>query len=98
MTIRTLRLSASAVALAAGCGVAGAALANDDVMANIEAGNIVMPSINYAGWNYSPFDQINTDNVGNLTLAWAFQLGVLEQFESQPLVVGDTMYIVTPVN
>jgi PQQ-dependent dehydrogenase (methanol/ethanol family) len=93
----TWKASASAVALMAGCGVAGTALANDDVLA-MQDTNVVMPSITYSGWNYSPFDQINLDNVANLTIAWTLQIGVLDQFEASPLVVGDRMYIVTPVN
>jgi PQQ-dependent dehydrogenase (methanol/ethanol family) len=90
--------TASAVALMAGCGFATSALANDDVMALVAAGNVVMPSITYNGWNYSPFDQITTDNVANLTLDWTMQMGVLDQWEASPLVVGDTMYVVSPVN
>ena len=56
----------------------------------------VMPNGNYAGWNYSPLDQINVGNVKNLSAAWTFQMGVLDSQEAAPLVVGDTMYIVTP--
>jgi len=56
----------------------------------------VMPNGNYAGWNYSALDQINLANVQNLSVAWTFQLGILDTHEASPLVVGDTMYIVTP--
>src|SRR5262245_46968773 len=56
----------------------------------------VMPNGNYAGWNYSPLDQINLKNVQNLTMAWTLQLGVQDSHEASPLVVGSTMYIVTP--
>ncbi len=56
----------------------------------------VMPNANYAGWNYSPLDQINVDNVQDLTMAWTMQLGIQDSFEGSPLVVGDTMYIQTP--
>jgi PQQ-dependent dehydrogenase (methanol/ethanol family) len=56
----------------------------------------VMPNGNYAGWNYSGLDQINVGNVRNLTMAWSSQLGMLDTFEASPLVIGDTMYIVTP--
>ena len=56
----------------------------------------VMPNGNYAGWNYSALDQINLTNVQNLSVAWTFQLGILDTHEASPLVVGDTMYIVTP--
>ena len=94
---KALKLSTSLVAMMAGCGIAGTALANDDVLAMQDA-NVVQPSITYNGWNYSPFDQINTENVGDLQFAWSLQIGVLDQFEASPLVVGDMMYIVTPVN
>src|SRR5690606_39692636 len=29
---------------------------------------------NYASWGYSPLDQINRDNVGDLELAWAWAM------------------------
>jgi PQQ-dependent dehydrogenase (methanol/ethanol family) len=56
----------------------------------------VMPNGNYAGWNYSALDQINLTNIQNLTMAWTFQLGILDTHEASPLVIGNTMYIVTP--
>jgi PQQ-dependent dehydrogenase (methanol/ethanol family) len=56
----------------------------------------VMPNANYAGWNYSPLDQINVGNVQALTMAWTLQLGLQDSHEASPLVIGDTMYIVTP--
>jgi PQQ-dependent dehydrogenase (methanol/ethanol family) len=83
--------------MAAGCGLASTASANDDVLA-LQDANVVQPSITYNGWNYSPFDQINLDNVANLSLAWTLQLGVLDQWEASPLVVGDMMFVVSPVN
>ncbi len=56
----------------------------------------VMPNANYAGWNYSPLDQINVDNVEQLTMAWTMQLGIQDSYEASPIVIGDTMYMVTP--
>src|SRR6185295_9837355 len=56
----------------------------------------VMPNGNYSGWNYSGLDQINLSNVQNLTMAWSMQLGILDAHEASPLVIGNTMYIVTP--
>ena len=56
----------------------------------------VMPNANYAGWNYSPLDRINVENVEQLTMAWTMQLGIHDSYEASPLVIGDTMYIVTP--
>ncbi len=93
-----LKATASAVALTAGCGLATSALANQDVMDHIAAGDVVTPNYTYNGHNFSPLDQINLSNVADLTVAWTLQLGVLDQYEASPLVVGDTMYIVSPVN
>ena len=56
----------------------------------------VMPNANYAGWNYSSLDQIDVDNVQTLEMAWTMQLGIQDSHEASPLVIGDTMYIVTP--
>ncbi|HET6632403.1 MAG TPA: methanol/ethanol family PQQ-dependent dehydrogenase [Rhodanobacteraceae bacterium] len=56
----------------------------------------VMPAKNYAGTRFSTLDQINRDNVKNLAVAWVFSTGVLRGHEAAPLVVGDTMYVVTP--
>ena len=56
----------------------------------------VMPNGNYSGWNYSALEQINLSNVQNLSMAWTVQLGVQDSHEASPLVIGNTMYIVTP--
>jgi PQQ-dependent dehydrogenase (methanol/ethanol family) len=56
----------------------------------------VMPNANHSGWNYSPLNQINLNNVKNLAVAWTLPLGITDSFEASPLVIGDTMYIVTP--
>lgn len=45
---------------------------------------------------FSTLSQIDRTNVGQLQLAWSFSTGVLRGHEAAPLVVGDTMYVVTP--
>jgi PQQ-dependent dehydrogenase (methanol/ethanol family) len=55
-----------------------------------------MPAKNYASTRYSGLDQINTGNVSNLKSAWTFSTGVNRGQEAAPLVVGSTMYVVTP--
>ena len=50
----------------------------------------------YANTRSSPLDQITTANVGKLRIAWTFSDGAQNGHEAAPLVVGDTMYIVTP--
>ena len=76
-------------------GVSAAAVAQEG-SAPDPSSQWVMPNANYAGWNYSLLDQIDVDNVEQLTMAWTMQLGVHDSFEASPLVLGDTMYIVTP--
>ncbi|MEX2497018.1 MAG: methanol/ethanol family PQQ-dependent dehydrogenase [Woeseia sp.] len=56
----------------------------------------VMPAKNYASTRFSGLDQINRDNVSDLTVAWTFSTGTTAGFEAAPLVVGETLYIVTP--
>ena len=56
----------------------------------------VMPGKDYAGTRFSGLKQINTNNAAQLKVAWSFSTGVLQGHEAAPLVIGDTMYIVTP--
>src|SRR4051794_36792230 len=55
-----------------------------------------MPAKNYASTRYSTLNEINTSNVKNLKLAWSFSTGQTRGHEAGPLVVNNTMYIVTP--
>jgi len=55
-----------------------------------------MPGRDYSGSRYSTLNDINTSNVANLKVATTFSTGVLHGHEGQPLVVGSTMYVVTP--
>jgi lanthanide-dependent methanol dehydrogenase len=56
----------------------------------------VMPAHDYASSRYSELDQITAANAGGLKASWTFSTGVLRGHEGQPLVVDNTMYIVTP--
>jgi PQQ-dependent dehydrogenase (methanol/ethanol family) len=55
-----------------------------------------MPAKNYASTRFSGLTEITTANVRNLRQAWTFSTGVLRGHEAAPLVVGSTMYVVTP--
>ncbi len=55
-----------------------------------------MPSRDYANTRYSGLDEIDTRNVGGLRLAFTFATGTLKGQESAPIVIGDTLYFVTP--
>jgi PQQ-dependent dehydrogenase (methanol/ethanol family) len=50
----------------------------------------------YALARYSDLTQITTTTVKNLKFAWSFSTGELRGHEGAPLVVGNTMYLVTP--
>src|SRR6476469_1942436 len=55
-----------------------------------------MPAGDYASSRYSELASITPQNAANLHVSWAFSTGVLRGHEGQPLVVGNTMYVVTP--
>src|SRR4051794_20162444 len=59
-------------------------------------GQWAMPAKNFASTRYSELTEINTDNVKNLQVAFTFSTGVNKGHEAAPLVVGTTMYIVSP--
>jgi len=61
-----------------------------------EDGQWLAPAKNPANTRYSGLDQIKTDNVKDLRVAWTFSTGVNRGQEAAPLVVGKTMYVVTP--
>jgi PQQ-dependent dehydrogenase (methanol/ethanol family) len=76
-------------ALGAGSRAGSGAPSGDD-------GQWVMPSKDYAATRYSALAQITASNAKSLHPVWTFSTGVLGGHEGQPLVVRDTMYVVTP--
>jgi PQQ-dependent dehydrogenase (methanol/ethanol family) len=77
----------AALALAAASALAEPAAGDGDwPMAARDAGNT----------RFSTLEQITTGNVDRLRVAFTFPLGVERGQEAAPIVVGDTMYIVTP--
>ena len=59
-------------------------------------GQWTMPAKNYASTRFSTLTEINTSNVKNLKVAWTFSTGLTRGHEAAPLIVNNTMYIVTP--
>ncbi|HEX9107801.1 MAG TPA: PQQ-binding-like beta-propeller repeat protein, partial [Longimicrobiales bacterium] len=45
---------------------------------------------------YSTLNQVATSNVGDLALAWIYQTGIAESFQSTPVVAGNVMFLTTP--
>src|SRR5215213_7544826 len=66
-----------------------ASLTDDD-------GQWLMAAKDYANTRFSGLTEITPANVGNLKLAWSFSTGVLRGQEAAPLVVNNTMYVITP--
>ena len=61
-----------------------------------EDGQWTMPGKDYAATRYSGLNEIRPWNVARLKPVWTFSTGVLGGHEGQPLVVKNTMYVVTP--
>ena len=80
------------IALASGAATAAPPAAK----AVADDGNWTMPAHDYASTRFSPLASINRANVGALKVEFTFSTGVNRGQEAAPIVVGDTMYIVTP--
>ena len=63
---------------------------------DIRDGDWSMPAHDYAGTRFSPLAEINVTNAVRLELAFSFSTGVEKGHEAAPIVVNDTMYVVTP--
>ncbi|HET7791555.1 MAG TPA: PQQ-dependent dehydrogenase, methanol/ethanol family [Gemmatimonadales bacterium] len=59
-------------------------------------GDWTLPGRDYAATRYSPLAAITRANAARLRPVWSFSTGVLGGHEGQPLVVNNTMYVVTP--
>jgi len=55
-----------------------------------------MPGANTGLTRYSSLSDINAKNVGTLKSAFTFSMGVNRGQESSPLVIGSTLYVVSP--
>ena len=58
-------------------------------------GQWIRPAKDFASTRYSTLNQITSENIKQLKLAWSFSTGVNRGQEAAPLVVGSTMYVVT---
>lgn len=59
-------------------------------------GRWAMPGKDYGATRYSALARLTPANVQGLKPVWNFSTGVLRGHEGQPLVVNNTMYVVTP--
>jgi len=79
----------AAVAFAAAAQAAALAAPGDP-------GDWPMAAHDYASTRFSPLADITPANAATLRLAFTFSTGVVRGHEAAPLVVGNTMFIVTP--
>ena len=78
------------------CAVLAALSASRTAAQSKPDGQWTMPGKDLAATRYSALAQITPENVKNLRPVWTFSTGVLRGHEGQPLVVNNTMYVVTP--
>jgi len=102
------RAGISAVILAAGTGMAQkdqgngmttnipGSLPNIHLVSPVANGQWAMPAGDYGNLRYSPLSRINTSNVHSLHVVANMSDGIPHGHEGGPLVVGSTMYMVTP--
>ena len=75
--------------------ISGSTCADDLASLSKDPKQWVMPARDYANTRFSPLDQINATNVGKLQVAWMFSVGTQQGQEAAPLIVGDTLYVVS---
>lgn len=93
-------LAATAMVLGAGTSMALAQDATiddltpvtDEMLADPPDGDWLMWRRTYNGWGYSPLDEINKDNVGDLQLAWSWAM-TPGRTEETPLAHDGVLYI-----
>jgi lanthanide-dependent methanol dehydrogenase len=68
----------------------------DSAPAGTAAGDWVLPGRTYGGTRFSELTTIDTANASKLKEVWSYNDGILDGHEGQPLVVHNTMYMVTP--
>jgi len=95
---RNRRLAIAVVATVAAGLLAAQAWTDEPGRTKADAGDgqWVRAAHDYASTRYSGLAQITSANVRQLRLAWSFHTGVERGQEAAPLVIGDTLYVVTP--
>ena len=66
------------------------------LISDLPNGEWHLPAGDFANTRFSPLAQIDTSNVSGLKVISTFSTGIPRGHEGQPLVVGSTMYVVTP--
>ena len=66
---------------------------SDAELRNPPAGEWISPRGNLGAWGYSPLDQINTENVHRLELAWVWGMEDGTRSQPAPLIRDDIMFL-----
>ncbi len=69
----------------------------DRMLRNPDPADWLMMRGNYQAWSFSPLDQINRNNVGELQLEWVWSMHSGAS-EPAPLVYDGIMYLINPSN
>lgn len=104
-----MKLSSSIIAVCAAAALSATASADavtpmnyssvtDERLKNPEPENWLSWRGNYAGWGYSPLDQITTENVKDLVPVWSYTTGLVEGHQAPPIVNNGVMFVSTPEN
>lgn len=72
------------------------ALPSIKMISPLPNGEWTTPAGDLANTRFTPLDKINASNVGGLHLVTSFTTGITQGHEGQPIVVKNTMYVVTP--
>lgn len=75
---------------------AGVKIIADAAASPPDDGNWTMPGKDYASTRFSALNQITPTNVRKLQVAFTFSTGTTHGLEAPPLVVNNTMYVITP--
>jgi alcohol dehydrogenase (cytochrome c) len=95
----TIRNLAAAIMMTCGGSANSAAQGLDPaVLLNPPADSWPTYHGDYSGQRHSKLTQIDPDNVGSMTVAWAFQTGQNDRIKSSPLLVNGVLYLTTPDN
>jgi alcohol dehydrogenase (cytochrome c) len=70
----------------------------DDMLVHPSPGDWLMYRGNYSGWSYSPLNQINTGNVGQLQLKWTLAMSEGGTNETTPLIHDGIMFLLSSGN
>jgi lanthanide-dependent methanol dehydrogenase len=92
--VQFIRVAAVAIVVAAAPCV-GQSVTADSAPSGTKPGDWVLPGRTYGGTRFSPLTSIDTTNVSKLTEVWKYDDGILDGHEGQPLIVHNTLYMVT---